>query len=462
MLKWVRRYRTQVTLALMAVSVLVMGLSGTLLYRFVWTEQMNQIRYRLIAIAQTAVLAVDSEDVKSIPADRSALKTEAYQKVLKRLEQIKQASPFLAYIYILAPTQEAGRLRFVSDPTPRLQSKGLEGPTALPGDLYDASRFPEMMAAFTGATADHEISEDEWGMTLSGYAPIRDSNGEAIAILGVDMFVKDIEAARRSVQRRMALIFLIGLFAAMALGVPISRSLTGRLSRITEGTRHLAKDDFDWRVEVGGQDEISNLADSFNRMASDLAVSREKLKDYFHRVIEVLVRMLEARDPYTRGHSERVAGYAEAIGQQMGFAAKEVALLKKAALLHDVGKLVIFEKILNKPGALSEEEWEKMREHPATGEAILKPAFDEDSFLKMVRSHHERYDGTGYPDKTSGEVTSLFAQIISVADSYDAMTTSRAYRPALSREQAVGELTRNAGSQFHPSVVSAFLAVLKD
>jgi len=178
--------------------------------------------------------------------------------------------------------------------------------------------------------------------------------------------------------------------------------------------------------------------------------------------VQSLIRILEAKDVYTRGHSERVSEYAEKTALKMQLPAQKVELLKKVAQLHDIGKLVIYEGILNKQDKLTEEEWKIIRGHPVTGEEILKPLFLDDEMLAAVRSHHERYDGRGYPDKISGENTSVFTQIISVADTYDAMTSARAYRSALSKEEATRELKNNCGTQFNPQVVEAFLNVLQE
>jgi len=136
-------------------------------------------------------------------------------------------------------------------------------------------------------------------------------------------------------------------------------------------------------------------------------------------------------------------------------------MLVTAALLHDIGKIGIKESILNKEGKLTTEEWDTIQKHPIIGEDIIKPVSISEEMLAIVRGHHERYDGAGYPDKINGENINIFTAIVSVADAYDAMISPRAYRPALSKEDSIEQLQINRGSQFHPEVVDTLIELLK-
>jgi len=136
-------------------------------------------------------------------------------------------------------------------------------------------------------------------------------------------------------------------------------------------------------------------------------------------------------------------------------------MLENAALLHDIGKLRIDEGVLNKKGRLTAEEWEMIRRHPIDGEDMVKPVAFDGEILTIIRSHHERYDGSGYPDKIGGENIDILAAIVSVADVYDAMTSPRAYRAARAKEDAIEELKRNKGSQLNPAIVDAFIEILR-
>lgn len=451
-------FRTKVTSLLIFSLFFVTILSNSLIHKFALESQFNQLRDKLKVIAQTAALMVDPALLAQVPLNSSGANTTPFKIISDQLNKIKRVNPPVESVYVLAKTENEGILQFVVDPEAGARMPGDK--TAYPGDKYDATRFPEMLQAFNGPAADKKPMMDEWGITLSGYAPIRDKTGLPIAILGVDISAADVFETQKEMQRRAFIVFGCGIMICIFLGLLMSRWITDPIEKLVEGTRRLAAEDLGFKVEVSGNDEISELAKSFNTMAVSLSESRNRLHDYFYRVVQSLVRMLEAKDFYTRGHSERVADYAEKIALKMGIAPEKADLLKKTAELHDIGKLVIHENILNKTGKLTEEEWLKIKEHPITGEEILKPVLLDKELLVMVRSHHERYDGKGYPDKISGENISLFAQIISVADAYDAMTSTRAYRSTLTKAEAIEELRRNSGTQFNPEIVEIFLKIL--
>jgi HD-GYP domain-containing protein (c-di-GMP phosphodiesterase class II) len=183
---------------------------------------------------------------------------------------------------------------------------------------------------------------------------------------------------------------------------------------------------------------------------------RVHLEDLFMSVIVSLTMALEAKDPYTEGHSARVAAYSEAIGTQLGLPSATLDLIHRSCLVHDIGKIAVDENILGKRDALDVSEREKMDMHPLIGENILRPVALLHPLLPGVRSHHEHFDGTGYPDGLAGEEIPIEARIMAVADAFDAMTSTRPYRTALPEEDALAELKRHAGSHFDPRVVAAF------
>jgi len=453
-------FRAKVTSILILTLLFVTALSNYLVYKFALDSQFNELREILKVIAQTAAFSIDADLIQKVPLNREGVQSPQYKAIAEKLVKIKEANKPIRWIYTMAKTRREGTWQFVVDPEPVSKESRVKGVTAYPGDSYDASRFPEMLKAFDGPSSDRELSIDEWGITLSGYAPIRDRNGTAVAILAVDMMAEDVYKIQRDVHRRGMLVFLLGVIFSIALGIVASNRITKPVRQLVEGTRRVADGDLHHQVEVKGADEISELAHSFNEMAARLLESRKELHDYFYRVMQSLIRILEARDGYTRGHSERVAEHSKKIALAMGFSEERAELIERSAQLHDIGKLVVQKEILNKEGRLTDEEWKIIHDHPMVSEDILKPVVFDKEMLDIVRSHHERYDGIGYPDKMDGKSINIFAQVIAVADSYDAMTSARAYRPALSREDAIEELKKYSGTQFNPRVVDAFIAVL--
>jgi len=456
-----KSFQVRVTLAFIGAIFFVVALSNVLILQFTLNAQFEQLREKLMVIARTAALTVDADTLLAIPLNHEGMKTPQYHAIVEVLKRIKRENQPIAYIYTMVKTNKEGIWQFVVDPDPAPLGQKKTDESSYPGDKYDASRFPEMMKAFTSASADRKLEIDEWGALLSGYAPIQDKSGRPVAILGVDMSAADVYATEQAVHHRFLLVMVLGVILSLGLGMLIAKRITDPVEELVEGTRRISQGDLGYKVGVRGNDEISELATAFNGMADELWKAQRKNHRYFYGVIQSLVRIVEAKDPYTRGHSERVSGYAAKIAAQMGCSQESVESLKQIAVLHDVGKLGIRDEILNKPGKLSAEEWEIIRQHPIIGEEILKPVSLSPEMLAIVRGHHERFDGTGYPDGLTGEVTDLFTQILAVADAYDAMTSSRAYRLALRMEDAIAELEKNKGTQFNPKVVEAFLQVLQ-
>ena len=223
------------------------------------------------------------------------------------------------------------------------------------------------------------------------------------------------------------------------------------------------------------------------RLEEKVEEQTRKIREAFLNSIKSLAYALEAKDKYTSGHSQRVTEIAVAIAQEMGMPQDKIERIRLAGLVHDIGKIGVRESILNKLAKLTDEEYQQVMAHSAIGERILSPIIEDKEVLKMVRHHHERYDGFGYPDGLSAEqipqgarilavadaYTNLSgdpsikeklsqgARILAVADAYDAMTSDRPYRTAMNMETACAELERCKGSQFDPVIVAAFLKVMQ-
>lgn len=204
------------------------------------------------------------------------------------------------------------------------------------------------------------------------------------------------------------------------------------------------------------------LARRIEESTRNLTRLYEDLRQTYMRTIKVLAQAIDARDHYTHSHSENVAKYAVAIAEQMHLSSHDIALVRDACELHDLGKIGVDDSILGKPSALTEEEWKQVRLHPQTGAQILEPLTFLDGVIDLVKQHHEHYDGSGYPEGRRGEDILLGARIIHVADAYEAMTSARSYRKIpLTKEEAVQEIRKNNGTQFDPKVVDAFLKIVE-
>lgn len=219
------------------------------------------------------------------------------------------------------------------------------------------------------------------------------------------------------------------------------------IDKLLEGQYHVAVDD-------AGNDEIKSLALHVNKLTQKMMADKEQMLIH---LTTGLVKALEARDDYTHGHSAQVAEIAGDIMRELALDREEQFQIGLAAVLHDIGKIGIPDGLLHKTGKLLEKEFEIIRRHPVIGDGILAEIPSLEEIRLIVRQHHERYDGKGYPEHLAGENIHLGARIITVADSFQAMISDRAYRKGMSQEAAVRELERNRGTQFDPRVVDVFI-----
>lgn len=267
---------------------------------------------------------------------------------------------------------------------------------------------------------------------------------------------------------RQALAFVsVVVLLSIGFGYFFAVGISGPIRGLAASTRAISRGEFHQRSPVRGASEISELAENFNKMAGDIEEYIEKLKEaaeenreLFIGSIRMLAAAIDEKDPYTRGHSGRVAKYSTLIGRELGLSAQDLDTLRISALLHDVGKIGVEDRVLKKPGALSPEEYALMKQHTIKGANIMRPVSQLKETLPGIELHHEHMDGRGYPYGLQGPEIPLMARIIAVADTLDAMTTNRPYQSAMDLEFALGKIKALTGTKFDTVVVNALEAAV--
>jgi putative nucleotidyltransferase with HDIG domain len=289
--------------------------------------------------------------------------------------------------------------------------------------------------------------------------------------LGV-IAIQDEAAALASVSDMRWQILWISLIAALLtilFGIFFAKKLTNPVQELAGGAHRIASGDFSKRIEVTSRTELGDLGNSFNimtdqieRYIGDLQRSAQENRELFIGTVKGLAAAIDGKDPYTRGHSERVSRFSMAIAQRLGLDDEEVEKIRISALLHDVGKIAIDDNILKKPAALTDEEYEIMKGHPQKGYKIMSqiPAMKE--FLSGMYMHHEMVNGMGYPQGLKGDEIPLMGKIVAVADTFDAMTTDRPYQKAMKFEDALARIESFVGTRYDPAVVAAFSEACKE
>jgi len=256
----------------------------------------------------------------------------------------------------------------------------------------------------------------------------------------------------------VSMVVVIAIIVGYLFAVAISQPIRG----LAASTRAISRGEFHQRTKVRGASEISELAENFNKMAGDIEEYIEKLKEaaeanreLFLGSIRMLAAAIDEKDPYTRGHSGRVAKYSTLIGRELGLSDEDLDKLRIAALLHDVGKIGVDDRVLKKPGALTAEEFELMKQHTVKGANIMRPVSQLKEMLPGIELHHEHMDGRGYPYGLTGPQIPLMARVIAVADTLDAMTTNRPYQTAMDLDFALSKIKALAGAKFDAIIVAA-------
>jgi HD-GYP domain-containing protein (c-di-GMP phosphodiesterase class II) len=285
------------------------------------------------------------------------------------------------------------------------------------------------------------------------YSTIPDLNWAVVATRGLDKAREDAGVTELNV---------VVTFAALVLGYLFAVGISTPIRALAASTLAISRGEFHQRTPVKGAAEISELAETFNHMAGDIEEFVDQLKqaaeqnhELFLGSIRMLAAAIDEKDPYTRGHSGRVAKYSIIIAQHLSLPADELEKIRISALLHDVGKIGVDDRVLKKPGALTTEEFALMKQHPLKGANIMRPVAQLKEMLPGIELHHEHVDGKGYPHGFSGDEIPMMARIIAVADTLDAMTTNRPYQSAMDLEFAMNRIVELANTKFDAAVVDA-------
>jgi diguanylate cyclase (GGDEF)-like protein len=619
---------------------------------FFYQKAMSAIRAETNArVADVALAASTIVDAGL----HSRIKTQAdetdksYLLLKEKLKRFRISNPKIRHVYTLVPGDSPNTLKYVMD------VGVLPSVTAHVGCTWNVSDRREVLKAFKGAVVDTKVTRDAWGNWLSGYAPIKDSKGNTVGIVGVDVSVDHLTAIKYKLRRGAYLAMLTAALLATVLSLTIAAKVSQPIMRLTNIMGTIADGNLECTIPITGSDEFAKMASCLSRMVANLRANHaillqrantdgltglynhryfqerlnqelkraarynhplsllmidlngfkavndtlghpagdtilrnfantlikqirdtdiaaryggdefavilpetelEEAKEIAERIskavdmnphlsddptlsapgsptpdwkisvsigiasypthaakrdaiiaaadiamyhakhvlrkpvcvydsvpgagssmdpcrihtflqsanvstIAALATAVDAKDHYTHGHSEAVARYAVAIAQELRCSQEEQFNVRIAALLHDVGKIGVPDSILTNPGTLDEREMDIVHNHPSVGEQIVKQVPQLQKILPGILYHHERWDGKGYPCGLSGPQIPLIARIICVADAFDAMTSDRPYRKALSMDQAIQDLKNNMGRQFDPACVDALLRWLR-
>src|SRR5215218_1957263 len=328
--------------------------------------------------------------------------------------------------------------------------------------LESGAQVQSALAPFS-ATRDNRTVE-----MLGSYATAELDKNSRLGVIAI----QDEAAALASVSDMRWQTLWISLIAGLLtilIGLFFAKKLTHPVRELAGGAHRIASGDFSKRITVTSRTELGDLGNSFNMMTDqiehfigDLQKSAQENRELFIGTVKGLAAAIDGKDPYTRGHSERVSRFSMAIGQRLGLSDEEVEKNRISALLHDVGKIAIDDNILKKPAALTDDEYEIMKGHPQKGYKIMSqiPAMKE--FLAGMYMHHEMVDGRGYPQGLKGDEIPLMGKIVAVADTFDAMTTDRPYQKAMKFEDALARIESFVGTRYDPGVVAAFSEACKE
>lgn len=409
------------------------------------------VKDELRSIATIAAGNINGDLVENLRKPEQEISNE-YQLVQNSLMQLIVANERIRDVYIMRKGENHDELYFVVDSTIG------EGHAQL-GEAYSIADAPDMMEGFYHSAVDKEFTNDKWGQTLSGYAPIKNSKGEIVAIIGIDFDANQVKIEAENRSRYIIFWAILGLLLVLTISFIVANKFIERLNNIKYAIEMLLDGKLDVLVHDTGKDEIKDLGIQVNKLIKKLVRDKERI---MMSMTVGLVNALEARDNYTHGHSAQVAIIAEDIMKALQMGGEERFTIKLAAILHDVGKIGISDTILHKKGKLTDGEFDVIKEHPLIGAKILEGNPSLQQIQEIIKHHHERYDGQGYPSGLEGENIPFGARVIAIADSFQAMISDRPYRKGMEQEVAMRELVKNKGLQFDSKIVDVFLMICEN
>ncbi len=437
-----RRLGWRLGASFLLLTSLAILISGYLQYRAEDHALRESLGGLLLNIVRTGALLLDG-DLHDAALRTGGNDTPEYATLRDTLKRIQDVNHLRDPIYTLSHVDgEMARFAVIST-----------GHIAL-GTPYRLA--PEIRRAVSrtvqeGISSYTDIYVDDNGTWITAFAPVRNAAGQTVAALDVDFRADVYLAQLAAVRRRLYLHSTAGALLALVAGALLARRITRPLGQLAAAARAVVEGDLQTGVRITARDEIGLLGNVLHLMIERLAVSNRS-------IVAVLSRALEARDG-SPGSLRRLADATLALADRLDVTAAQREAIELGALLHDIGDVRTPEAVLQKPARLNPEEYEIVKEHPAAGADILGTVPLLTPALDLVSSHHERWDGAGYPLGLAGDTIPLPARIFAVVDSVDAMTHVRPWRPALTVAEALETIREEAGKQFDPRVVAAALTI---
>ena len=402
--------------------LIVWGLLAVVMAAAITITSISILSTQIRANRDQSVTGAAKLAAKEIDADRINFwlengKDEEYERQSDMLKDVLENTPHLKYLYIYQIKPDGCHVVFDTDP----EEPGLLGEIQ-PFDESFSQYIPLLLEGKQIATIE---SKDTFGWLMTHYAPVFDSNGECVAYAGADISMEELTEYTRKYILIIVSIALLFLLACVIIGLKMSIN---------------------------------------HHKANELDMLREQQKrdkQLIREIIESFAKVIDMKDSYTQGHSSRVAKYTKMLAEELGCDEETIEQYYNIALMHDIGKIGIPDQVLNKPGKLSDEEYGVIKSHTERGYDILKSISLMPEIVVGAEAHHERPDGKGYPNGLKGNEIPRVAQIIAVADTFDAMYSDRPYRKRMNFDKAVSIIEEASGTQLTSDVVDAFLRLVE-